>query len=317
MDQSFNQHYKPARPVSNQTSLHAFKHFEVRNFSNNKYDSLFRSTAGRIRNCFIKAINEHSALPKLIVTILDDDLVKNLKSKIDTYENLHEMTEWLLTEFEKELANYKDMILIKAQREHFPHFLWIASPQHKYFGGKNNELRAIQEKCLAEVVQTKKDMTLLKMIKFWDPSDSNLFLRNEYRFISEGLEKYWASIDAAIKYWDIIISAKIMDKGSISMEKSKVTMYNAGKGSAISFIGIEEIPNGKTSTNHSSQGLNRSKKDTRTDHRVTECLHHLNLVFYVILTNIKNLNISEFISFTNVSLYNTTNVNQFCHLPVS
>ena len=80
-NQSFEQHYKNISGPNHQdgNSFYAFTNYEVHEFSNNKYDSLFRSDAGRIRNSLIKAINEHNTLPKLIVTILDDNLLMATK----------------------------------------------------------------------------------------------------------------------------------------------------------------------------------------------------------------------------------------------
>ena len=43
---------------------YAFQHFEVREYSSNRYDSLFSNAIGHIRNCFLKVVNEHAALPK-------------------------------------------------------------------------------------------------------------------------------------------------------------------------------------------------------------------------------------------------------------
>ena len=188
---TFDGHYKNSAGPNSESNnqFYAFKNYEVREFSNNQYDSLFRNTAGRIRNSFLKAINEHNALPKLIVTILDDDLIQGMNSKFDFDLQLHVLTTWLVTEFEKAIATYKDFLPQRAKRQNFPHFLWIAPPTHCNFGAESNNLRLAQTKCLAEIVSTKKNMTMLKMIKVWEHEDRNAFLKDSYRLTSAGLDK--------------------------------------------------------------------------------------------------------------------------------
>ena len=108
---------------------------------------------------------------------------------------------------------YKDIIPQKAKKDHLPHFIWMGPLLHKYFSRTNNALRAMQSRVLEELLHIRSNMTYLKMIKIWDFDDPNLFLKNSYRFTDEGLNKYWASVDSAIRYWDIIGSnKKKMDK---------------------------------------------------------------------------------------------------------
>ena len=211
---TFNQHYKNASgPDHSNDQFYSFKHYEVREFSNNQYDSLFQNTAGRIRNSLLKAINEHNTLPKLIVTILDDDLIQGMNPEYMHFEDqLHIIMNWLVTEFERAIETYKEKLPLRAKRDHFPHFLWIAPPTHCNFGADSNNLRLHQTKCLAEVISTKRNMTLLKMVKFWEHEDKAAFLKEAYRFTSDGLDKYWLSIDSAIRYWDQIIAPKIDDR---------------------------------------------------------------------------------------------------------
>ena len=160
--------------------------------------------SGRIRNSFLKAINEQAMLPKFIVVILDDDLTVSLDHYQDPYYIIHQVTGWLMREFERSIEAYKDMIPQKVKRTKFPQFIWISPPSHKHFGRINNGLRNIQSICLEELVTTHNNMTSLKLIKFWDPEDGNLFLKNEYRFTNEGLNRYWEAVDSAVHYWSII-----------------------------------------------------------------------------------------------------------------
>ena len=96
-----------------------------------------------------------------------------------------------------------------AKHDHKPHVLWIALPTHKYFGQSNNRKRERQSEILSTTVKVHDDMSVLKMVKEWDPDNSNFYIYDSDRFTSEGLYHYWASVDSAIHYWDVAIHPKI------------------------------------------------------------------------------------------------------------
>ena len=219
-DNSFEQHYKNVvsnipdmATTSNRTKdnpHYAFKNYEVCCFSNNQYDSFYRSPAGRIRNSFIKAINEHNTLPNLIVVILDMDLGQKLIASADETLQLHTLASWLVNEFEKILTTYKDMLLQQAKHTDLPQILWITLPTHCHFTSVENWLRSIQSQCLDEIVHTKNGMCTLSMVKIWNHNDFNNFLKDSQCFTAEGLDRYWSSVDSAIRYWDLIVYSKIL-----------------------------------------------------------------------------------------------------------
>ena len=49
---------------------------------------------------------------------------------------------------------------------------------------------------------------MLKLVKFWDHTDGNLFLQNQYRYTVDGLTKYWMSVDASIRFWVMALAKK-------------------------------------------------------------------------------------------------------------
>ena len=62
---SFDKYFKEDTSVNTESDITSFtfKNFEVRDFTNGRYSSHIRSPAGRLINCFIKALNEHNTLP--------------------------------------------------------------------------------------------------------------------------------------------------------------------------------------------------------------------------------------------------------------
>ena len=172
-----------------------------------------RNILNRIRNCVAAGLNAHNGLPKLIVFVLDDDIITSIpETKGPNRRPLTRDYEHVLTTLmdmiDRLLTTYKDWLPQKCKRDTIPHLLWMAPPQHKYFSESNNEKRVKFSEALNTVAMLHANTSVLKLVKFWDSQDSNFFLEEQYRFTTEGLSKYWSSIDAAVKFWCIAIWKK-------------------------------------------------------------------------------------------------------------
>ena len=79
MTRSFEQYFKQQN--HNEYAGYVRKYFEVANYSSSQYLSNDRNCVSRIRNAVARGINEHVLLPKYIVIVLDDDLIKYIGLK--------------------------------------------------------------------------------------------------------------------------------------------------------------------------------------------------------------------------------------------
>ena len=201
-------------------TAYTFKNFEVKAIVTKDYNNWNRSPPGRLLNNLITAINEHGSLPKLIVMVLDDDMIRRIRLEDFAETQIKEITEWLVREVAKAVTIYKDFLPNKAKKFLLPHILWIGPPTHMNFGSNNNRKREIQNRALQNVVKQNANMSILQMIKFWEHTDSNLFVFDNYRFTSEGLKKYWLSIDSAVRFWDVAIFPKICGKKPFQCPKT-------------------------------------------------------------------------------------------------
>ena len=93
------------------------------------------------------------------------------------------------------------------------------APTHMYF--KNNHKREIAKDHLLKEAKFYKNMSVLRMVKVWEEDNPNLFNNHSYRFTSEGLAKYWLSVDSTIRYWNTAIHPKLGKLHSICSNKSK------------------------------------------------------------------------------------------------
>ena len=196
-------------------TTYAYTYYEVKEFTTARNSVNTKNILSRLRNGLITALNEHNSLPRLIVMVVDDDIITSLPAR------QHQSTDRtsLTNSYEHILSNlckmleiaidcYKDMLPPKAKRDKFPHILWIAPPTHKFFSERNNEKRVKFTTALSTVVAIQRNMSMLKLVKHWNHDDGNLFLEQQYRYTTEGLNKYWASVDASIKFWDVAIVKK-------------------------------------------------------------------------------------------------------------
>ena len=159
---------------------------------------------------------------------MDDDLVCDLNS-LGFPTQVDIITRWLVREVKRAIDAYKDYLPEKAKHDYEPQIIWIAPPMHKHFGDANNRRRAKHDEILHEVILTQPKMVYLKMLKEWDYHNGKLYIYDSDRFTSEGLYKYWESIDAAIRYWDMALHNKIAKK--TPTKKVKKTHYPAKQSS--------------------------------------------------------------------------------------
>ena len=204
---------------------YSFDNFEVTEYLSSKYKSSNPSTIGRLVNNLVYGLNKHKTLPRVIVFVPDDDIVKNIKTS-DVMIRIVTITEWVVKECHKAITTYKEILPDKAKRSYMPHMLWIAPPVHRFFGSSNNKKREIQAECLDKIAKLYSNMMVLKIIKHWDLEDRNSFLFESYRFTSEGLKNYWKGVDAAIRFWNVAIYPKISStKPKNVPAKSKRSRY--------------------------------------------------------------------------------------------
>ena len=241
-------------------STYIYNQYEVREFMTKSNSSNSRNILSRIRNCVATALNEHATLPRLIVFILDDDIINSIPEDRNSNLDIHyeRILCGLFNMISKVIDIYKEMLPNKAKRENVPHLLWIAPPTHKYFSESNNERRSRFTTALGVAVSLQRNMSMLRLVKFWDHDDANLFLKEQYRYTSQGLTCYWQSVDASVKFWNIALAKKFAIKSTPSKgdnKNSKEKQHN--KDDALN--NLEPRSRGdERRSNHSKQQFHKS-----------------------------------------------------------
>ena len=152
------------------------------------------------------------------MVVLEDDLIRYVKTSCAEKVQIECMIQWLTREFERIIVAYKDILPLKAKGDAIPCTLWIALPSHMSFGTSANRKRNIMSDVLEDAVKLRENMSCLCMLKFWSRDDRNSFLEESYRYTNEGLIRYWLSIDSAIRFCNVVIIPKF-----VAPKKNRIT----------------------------------------------------------------------------------------------
>ena len=181
---------------------YAADNYEMCNFASTRYTSSCRNILARIKGLVVKAIDQQKYLPKALVFVVDDDIIRqaNLPKDEVIDGEFQFIMKYLMEEIHRIVIGYKEKLPTKAKKDYLPHFIWIIPPVHKNF--PNNSDREFFAEAIEKEVEKYPDMCGLKLKKIWDERDGNLFLKEQRRYTQEGSIEYWKSLDAAIKFWD-------------------------------------------------------------------------------------------------------------------
>ena len=201
------------------------ENFDVYGFMNGKFDALNTNAISRMENALAKAINQHKLLPKFVVVVPDDDLIKFYNRKgygISTA--LGRIVDSIMVEHDRLVTAYKEFLPEKCKKEEYPHFIWILAPIHNNFA--NNSDRHKFNKCVERMAKFHKNTHALQLKKIWNLNNSNLFIRESRRFTTTGYNMYWEAVDRTVKYCDTILMKKV----SWEKAKSNVRKLNPSRG---------------------------------------------------------------------------------------
>ena len=124
----------------NETASYSARNFEIVIEARNAFSSHNYNQLSRLRNSLIKAINECDRLPKYILVILEDDIIRETNFADCGLAQYYERElRWLISEFRKSIDTIKDMLPNKAKSRKYPKILWISPSLHDHYA--NNGLR--------------------------------------------------------------------------------------------------------------------------------------------------------------------------------
>ena len=135
-DTSFLQNFKHVKGTDDYP-IYTSKFYEVLGNTTNRYVSSLRNILSRVVVLVGKAIKENTILPKALVFVMDDDIIKQVKIDSNYMEEEYaEIITFLLKETERLVSDYKGKLPLRSKREYYPHMIWMVPPTHHYFANK-------------------------------------------------------------------------------------------------------------------------------------------------------------------------------------
>ena len=159
------EYFKNNKTKEGTYNSYKYANFEVREyFTDSQSDKdQGNSVAGHLTNQLIKALNSHSSLPKLIVCVLDDDILRGTRYHGLYFKQVYNhILEELINMFQEAIERYKLYLPAKAKRAGIPHVLWISPPTHMYFHKSSNAERLDFSNCLHNIIAFTKNMSALR-----------------------------------------------------------------------------------------------------------------------------------------------------------
>ena len=186
------------------------EHFEVSGFNNDRKASLNSNVISCIRNNFIGALSAQPTLPKFVVVVPDNDIIKYFlyKDEHDMQERYARLLKWLMCQYDRMVSSQKEYLTPKSKRANEPYFVWIKPPMHESIHSKELRLREMFKKALDNCTSMHQNTFALQLKKMWDPSDKLLYNREERRFTANGLILYWQAVDKTVKYANTLLLKK-------------------------------------------------------------------------------------------------------------
>ena len=133
-----------------------------------------------------------------------------------------------MTQYDRLITQGKEYLPIKAKKDaEFPVIIWIEPPTHDLF--RDNAFRREFGHALAKNMQYHDKHYSVQMLKAWDPRDHSYVDVKEKKLTNIGYQKYWESVDKAVKYIDTILMKKEEMKKQKQSVKNQQQRYQRDK----------------------------------------------------------------------------------------
>ena len=100
--------------------------------------SSIKNPIARIHNALVAGMQRSATLPKMIIIILEDDILSYLDhNDYGATEMYGKIITYLESEIQKSILNFKSFMPKKAKRVGCPHFVWIAPSSNSSYANNN------------------------------------------------------------------------------------------------------------------------------------------------------------------------------------
>ena len=180
---------------------YCIKHFKVRQLTTDAFGSNQHNMLINMRNLLLNGMRQCSQLPRLITVVLEDDLIAFLNYNGRGETRMYaKAVDWLMKEFERLIAEFKQFLPSMCKRDNIPHILWIQPSRNiNYY---NDESRYKLGKQLLEHANKYKNQSALELVQVWEFNNRSLYLTEQRRHTLQGKHLFWKAVDRTIRFCD-------------------------------------------------------------------------------------------------------------------
>ena len=123
VDSTAEQHFKRR----DEKHSYAVRHFDIDIASTSPTSSNNPEIMSRLRNNLVMALNRTITLPKIILEVLEDDIIRTIDHKDHGLGKHYERRlKWLMNQYRRVIESFIEKLPLKTKREGWPKFLWIS-----------------------------------------------------------------------------------------------------------------------------------------------------------------------------------------------
>ena len=193
---SFAQYFQDAFGMDGKKVGYIRAHYDVTGYCQDS--GLNASIWSRLHNGLVEALNKQVLLPKAILLVLEDDIIRNVNFFQQGFSSLlGRLLEWLSNQIHRVITARKEKLPSKSRKFKYPTILWCLLPEHYGFGPKN-EFRKKLNCCISSVTALFREMETLPIE--WDELDMSLISKET--FTAKGFLVFWQKLNLAFEKWD-------------------------------------------------------------------------------------------------------------------
>ena len=194
-----NESVRAYLPAGKENDAFVTQNFETNIIAGNNRSSC-KNILSRFLNSFTNTYNMHITIPKWVVIVVEDDIIKTLKP--ENLDDFKRVTDFLMSTFEKIIRSVTDDLPFKANKYQWPHLLFIEPTLHQNF--KNNNARKMMIECLHKSALTHDRTVVLPLkSKDWTYSNPELFNPSRLAHSHNGFKAFWQSFDHTVRFADV------------------------------------------------------------------------------------------------------------------
>ena len=176
--------------------------FETQIAAGERHSALNPFFTGRIQNALVQCLDRCVNIPKIILIILEDDLLKEFQDR-KRVQDLESHIEIYLTAIvsntRKQLEILTNTLPQFAKRDTWPKIVFIKPTANINY---NNRYQRRLMANIMDKLAKRLEFWALDLKQIWDIENTNIFIKEENRFTAEGIRIFWQAVDRTVLYCD-------------------------------------------------------------------------------------------------------------------